>query len=314
MGYGGKRRELLVAVTQEILVSHAPETEWVWFKEGEMLRVNDWWFYNLGRNVHALVEIKEGATVGDVFWRLYGADNWLAAFLDGNEIFPFKVSLQAARALRSHVQTFLGPNPEWGRAINAYEASEFERLTSQFETIASAEVSQFSTYSVVKKLAYDTRTLLEEGESILPTDIRLKLPPESIEDIREAAKCMAFEVNTASGFHTIRATEAVIRMYYQEVVGSAPKIKDRNWGAYIKVLRAKGADPRVIGFLDHIRESYRNPISHPDQRLDAQEAQVLLGVCVSAIIQMVLAVDALRALAIAQLPVEIPPALLPVVP
>jgi hypothetical protein len=183
-------------------------------------------------------------------------------------------------------------------------------LTTQFETIASAEVSQFSTYSVVKKLAYDTRTLLEDGQSLLPEDIRLKIPTESIEDLREAAKCMAFEVNTASGFHTIRATEAVIRLYYQEVVGPLPRIKDRNWGAYIRVLKAKGADPRVTGFLDHIRESYRNPISHPDQRLDAQQAQVLLGVCLSAIIQIIIAIDGLKALAVVTaptVPLAVPP-------
>lgn len=264
-----------------------------------MQRVNDWWFYQLGWRIHCLLEINEGMTLANSFWKLAPATQWLNAFLKRDEIFPFKVSLQIAGDLKAHIESMLGDKPDWDRALTNSEVSDLGQLINSFETIASAEVSQFNTYSVVKKLAYDTRTLLEEGESLIPEDVRAKIPDECITDLREAAKCMAFEVSTASGFHTIRATESVIRLYYKEVVGSLPKLKDRNWGTYIRILKAKGADPRVTGFLDHIRESYRNPISHPEQRLDPQEAQVLLGVCVSAIIQIVGAIDALRGVAVA---------------
>jgi hypothetical protein len=234
----------------------------------------------------------------DIYFLLHNAVRWLDAFTDKSDVFRFTVSIEAAERLREFIykEFTQTPAPDFNRKLTVYEAGRFEELTRDFETVAAAEVGTFNTYYVVKKLAYDTNTLTNEGDALLPEEIRTKVPRETLEDLREAAKCMAFEVNTAAGFHTIRATEAVIRSYYSEVVGATPRAKDRNWGAYIRVLRGKGADPRVTGYLDHIREAYRNPIAHPEQRLTPNEAQVLLGVCVSAIVQIVGAIDALHAM------------------
>ena len=270
-----------------------------------MRRVNDFWFYHLGYVIHALADVKPGTLLGDISGKLLHAKGWLDTFMDGDEVFPFTVSLESAQELRDFLDTLVptpqaGQQTDYSRAMLKRETARLAKLTKDFETVVAAEVGTFSTYSVVQKLAYSTRVLIEHGECVLPEEVRSKVPPETIKDLREATKCMAFEVNTASGFHTIRATETVIRSYYLAVVGTGPTAKDRNWGAYIRVLKAKGADPRVTGFLDHIRESYRNPVTHPEQKLDADEAQVLLGVCISAIVQMVTAIDALHALAVVQ--------------
>jgi hypothetical protein len=56
--------------------------------------------------------------------------------------------------------------------------------------------------------------------------------------------------------------------------------------------RCSTADSRILSFIDHIREAYRNPITHPEQRLSKDDAQILLGICTSAIVQMVNAIDA----------------------
>jgi len=79
----------------------------------------------------------------------------------------------------------------------------------------------------------------------------------------------------------------MIRKYYSHAVGTLPKVKMRNWGAYIKNLQKAGADTRVVGFLDHIKENYRNPVLHPEESLSPEDTQVLLGVCISAIVMMV---------------------------
>jgi hypothetical protein len=235
--------------------------------------------------------------LGDISASLKRARTSLDSFLDGSEIFPFSVSLESARRLRDKIETLMTDGTDDSeRLVTASEASRLSKLTKEFETVASAEVSSFNTYQIMRKLAYDTRTLIEEGEALLPKKVQDEIPAEAVVDLKEAAKCMAFEVNTACAFHTIRATEAVLRVYYRTVVGTTPKVKDRNWGTYIRLLKAKGADPRITGFLDHIREAYRNPITHPEQVVDASEAQVLLGVCVSAIIQMVRAIRSSSAL------------------
>ena len=55
-------------------------------------------------------------------------------------------------------------------------------------------------------------SLINNGSSVYG-DLREHLPQEAIEDTNQAARCLAFTLPTASGFHTARATEAVARKY-----------------------------------------------------------------------------------------------------
>ena len=172
------------------------------------------------------------------------------------------------------------------KTLERYEIERAKDALREFETVFSAELRSLDTYYCSQKLGYDTSVLIEEAEKLIPESIRSSMPENAINDIRQAGKCIAFDIPTAAGFHTIRATEAVIRAYYAVVVGTMPKLKMRNWGAYIKILNESGADKRVTGFLDHIREFHRNPVLHPEETLSTEEAHVLLGVAVSSIVQM----------------------------
>jgi len=157
-----------------------------------------------------------------------------------------------------------------------------------FETVLAAELGTLDAYFVSQKLAYETRVLIEQADKLIPESLRSELPQETTNDLRQAGRCIAFDIPTAAGFHIIRAVESVIRKYYNAVVGNVPKPKMRNWGAYIKNLAAAGADTRITGFLDHIRENHRNPILHPEETLSAEDSQVLLGTAISTIVQMML--------------------------
>jgi hypothetical protein len=55
------------------------------------------------------------------------------------------------------------------------------------------------------------------------------------------------------------------------------------------------SSPKVIGFLEHMKDNYRNPIAHPDQTLSADDAQILFGVCVGAISMMIAEIKSLTA-------------------
>jgi len=121
---------------------------------------------------------------------------------------------------------------------------------------------------------------------MLPESI-IKDFPEASSDFDEAGRCWLFDTYTAAGFHLMRATESVIREYYKVITGVDLPKKYRNWGAYIKNLKkCPNASLNVIGFLDHMRENYRNPIAHPEHNLSADDAQILFGVCVGAIQMM----------------------------
>ena len=60
----------------------------------------------------------------------------------------------------------------------------------------------------------------------------------------------------------------------------------RNWGAYIKALETAKAEKKITVFLDHIREECRNPISHPNEMLELDEAFALFGPAISVVGQM----------------------------
>ena len=97
---------------------------------------------------------------------------------------------------------------------------------------------------------------------------------------------MAFDLPSATGFHIIRAVEAVIRKYYSVIVKQPVKPKMRNWGTYIRVLSKSGGDPKILAILDQLREMHRNPIMHPQVVLTMTEAEGLFGIAQSAILSM----------------------------
>jgi hypothetical protein len=180
------------------------------------------------------------------------------------------------------------------RDITPFEAYNVTSSLTTFETILQAQLQSLSTYFVSRQLAYETSLLIEEGDKLLPDSAR-EDAKDAIPDLQQAGKCLAFDIPTAAGFHIIRATESVIRKYYAAVIGRPPKPKMRNWGTYIKNLQTANADTRVTGFLVHIKDTYRNPVLHPEETLSQEDAQVLLGACVSAIVLMVGAIKSKQA-------------------
>jgi hypothetical protein len=178
-------------------------------------------------------------------------------------------------------QNLPAPEPvlDWSERYNIKTAA------GKFETILSAELSNSDTYWLSPKGTHKTSMLLQYAHMELPAWVITEIP-EVKSDFDEAGKCLLFDTHTAAGFHLLRATETVIRKYYEIVTGVEPKEKFRNWGAYIKRLKECKADAKITGHLDHMRENYRNPILHPEVSLTTDEAQILFGVCVSAIFQM----------------------------
>jgi hypothetical protein len=137
--------------------------------------------------------------------------------------------------------------------------------------------------------------LMRSAHSLLPDSIAKEYPAAAT-DFDEAGRCWLFDTYTAAGFHLMRATESVIREYYAVLTGKQLKKKFRNWGAYLDTFKkCSNANSKVIGFLEHVKDNYRNPIAHPEHNLSPDDAQVLFGVCVSAISMMVVEIRLLTA-------------------
>jgi hypothetical protein len=258
-----------------------------------MQRVNQYGFYNLGSTLARIKTVKAGDKDGDTFFHLAFCGYLLDSLIKRNEPIPLGVSRAACRDLVNSLrEAWQQIQPEKGDgAITAAQISGLNYALDRFETILSAELQAVDVYFVSPKGIYSTPDLIERAENVLPEEIRKFVPEVVLRDLKEAGRCLAFDVPTAAGFHILRAIEAVIRQYYEILVGEKPKPKMRNWGAYIKILKTKNADEKVTASLNQIRELHRNPVLHPDETLTGDEATTLFGIAQSAILAMVSAMQ-----------------------
>lgn len=270
-----------------------------------MQRVNEFSFYELAELIHPLVSIQGPVKLSMVWLDWWNARNAI------NSIFslrPLSVSVQAAANLLEAITAVVPEKWEDLRsvmpadnatedAVPVWRINAIEQAARNFETILAAECQVLDTYFVSKKGAYSTADLVEHAHFQIPANVRGSLPQQTKADLDQAGKCIAFDLPTAAAFHLLRGTEAVLREYYDRVVPGTKKAptKMRNWGVYIKLLKDHNAENKITSLLDHLRDAYRNPVLHPEENYTDERAQVLFGVCVSAIVMMseeIVALDA----------------------
>jgi len=201
----------------------------------------------------------------------HGAGSLYAPYLRSSTPFA-SVLLESIRSLIDI------DNLNLSKDIPIFGCSNVKYQFDQYKIALLAELGSLNAYFVTKKGSHDTYTLLSSGEELFPNDLGTKVP-EAVFDIKEAAKCLAFELPTACGFHTFRALESVVRKYYSHVTGGAATPKVRNLGVYINAIRQSGkGDARVLAALKQITDLHRNPLIHPEAVLGNEEAITILGI------------------------------------
>ena len=135
-------------------------------------------------------------------------------------------------------------------------------------------------------------TLDQQARLHFPADVAGVIPEKTKVDWRDAGRCLAFTLHTASGFHAARAVEGMLEVYYQLFAGK-PDATLRSWHDYIKALEAvaeKQVAPmpsaKTLSELDQMRTYDRNPIMHPRVVLSESDARVLFGSSEALIIGM----------------------------
>lgn len=260
-----------------------------------MQRINTFALYTLGKKIGPIEALsEEGATYGALRWPLFFARMEVRTLLE-NGVLPLRTTRQAATRLLEAIDQIVPSDiqealkTEEAAEINWWLVRQVKDAAAKFETVFAEELAILDTYSVSQKGAYSTAELISNAEVMFSKAVREKLPAQAVEDIHEAGKCLAFETATAAAFHIVRAIESVILAYYEKVLERKPPNRMRNWGVYIKTLEESGkADQKILDFLKHIKDNYRNPVSHPNAAFSVEEAVVLLGVAVGAITQMAL--------------------------
>ncbi len=168
------------------------------------------------------------------------------------------------------------------------EAKQISKLVTDLRNTFEAETQGIFAYVTTDK-RYDVKKLSENISSLLAPSTFNSLPEISQYDFAEAGKCIVYERPTAASFHILRATEAVLKLYYKNFFRVS--IINKTWGQLTNDLTNKnhGKIPNkiIVNHLDNIRSSFRNPTQHPEKIYDINECQDLLGVCIDVVNRMI---------------------------
>jgi len=258
-----------------------------------MKRINQYQYYHLSASLKPLASYAEGQKLQVIAWPLQLVKVWLRWLLGGNLGHELVVSRESASKLLDAVATILPDAPSGlavpevpeDRVLTWSAAYSLRNTLQEFETIFSAEVATLASYIVSKKGIYDTADLIERAENAIDETARDEIGSAAKSDFQQAGKCLAFELPTASGYHTMRATEAVVRNYWALVRKSNPASISRppDMAVCINELRAQGEDPKLMDALDHIKDLHRNTLMHPEAFLNMKDALRLFDIAKSAI-------------------------------
>jgi hypothetical protein len=284
-----------------------------------MQRVNEFSFYELASKIHPLTEV-EDIDLRNVWFEWWHARAALDAIFTQR---PLNVCTTAGAKLWREITNYIpekwedaislalpptaNATPDSSKELADWQTSGIREAAKEFETILAAECQVLDTYYISKKGVYSTADLVDHAHYHIPPTTRQEIPEQTKNDFDQAGKCIAFDLPTAGAFHLLRGTEAVLREYYDLGVPGPKKAppKMRNWGVYIKLLSEHKAEPKVTSLLTHIKDAYRNPVLHPEENYTDERAQVLFGVCISAIVMMMEQILVLRA-TIVSVPAPVP--------
>ncbi len=171
--------------------------------------------------------------------------------------------------------------PETVSESDAYWLREHIR---EFETILQDELSKLPIFCCDDENVgnFAITKLLKGASNGYPDKTRKHLTSLCLGEIDEAGKCLVYERSTAAGFHMLRSVELTIRQYLSLAPGfTMPPLNRQNWGEYLKLLKDNGASRDVTDHLHNIKDNYRNPLMHPEDSLEIDEAVSLFGLAQS---------------------------------
>ena len=246
-------------------------------------------FYSMGEYLHPVAELRAGEAYNGNPVAIDAIGNAQAmTVVVGLDEFCKKYmpsAISRAGDLGSYLDvTFLRQNNPWPAKITAEQVQRIKELVHAFETSFQDELGKVPMFccedDTIGNLSVDK--LLKGASNGYPAKTKAHLSPKCLTEIDEAGRCLVYDRSTAAGFHLLRSVELTVRQYLQAVSGFVmPPLNRQNWGEYLKLLKDNGAGKEVTDHLYNIKDNYRNPLMHPEDTLEIDEAVSLFGVAQS---------------------------------
>ena len=241
-------------------------------------------FFQLGAALRQISEMSTGMAMGDILQTVLLPEQWLRAFLEETKEMEIAESRESANKLLGSLSnvcdiTALHKGLDFSRTLSNQELSEIWHWHAEFKAAFDREYRYLDVFTVTPIALYDTRRLLLHPELKFTDRVRAVLPTHFIADLKEATRCLLFDIPTACAFHICRATESLILEYYESLSGHKWVGARRDWNEYIQQLTKEGAPEHITTRLHEIRKFDRNAYVHPDKDVTIEEAPVLFELC-----------------------------------
>lgn len=171
--------------------------------------------------------------------------------------------------------------------------TEIITIIKKADPTLDAELNIKMGYLINEK-RISTDKLIEEISSIFSKDTFLHLPDIARFDFAESGKCIAYERNTASAFHSLRGTEDTLKFYYTSLTGKTATETQTWWNFHNEIekeITNNNITPHppkeLMQNLDSLRIFYRNKTQHPQLIYTSDEAQDLLFNCIKSVNEMI---------------------------
>jgi hypothetical protein len=202
-----------------------------------MLQVNPYYFYDFGRSMQSVVEWAHSTRQVDsrAVKSLTGAVDFLNNLLDPNAELQLPQSSDPATALRDLLN-----RPLKTMTVEASTKSEIIRTVLKFQHVYDAELGTRDFLIVEEIGIYSVSALLNRAHRHLDVEVIVtlnRLAPSAPNDFAFAGRALALDLNTASGFHSLRSVEAVARSYHMAVKELSAVVENHALSAVINELR-----------------------------------------------------------------------------
>src|SRR5260370_22246391 len=246
-------------------------------------------FYKLGvlQKLRELeVEEDEELSEFDPTWSMFFTTYMvIGEFIENPENAVLPGALEAAKDLRAESGKLVR-KIRHDKKLGIGDLSLVEGKLLKFENLLEYDLKRFPTFSVERTGIFDSDDLVLNAEKHL-SEAALKISDSKvIQDLQAAGRCLAFDLFTACGFHSVRALEAVARTYYKQISGKDAQHTGMPLDGIANALRdiadaihSKQPTPRpkddplrlVISNLDRMNNIYRKPIAHPEMVLKTRD-------------------------------------------
>lgn len=249
-------------------------------------RINAQFFYTLSSSLRPLNTLAVGEPILNHYGVLWEAERELLGYLM-NDVAPPAACAGSGWNLRGSLRSLLDDFVRDAPLAHS-EVSNIKSLLVKFENNLEAEYSQKDLFVVSPKGIYSTSDLIDSAEQMFSREFQDRMP-QAIRDLKEAGRCIAFEVPTAAAFHIFRAVEAVAKDYVLVMRGFAPTDKEKRGGLgrFVVILNENGADERVTSAISQLAKLHRNPTMHPQMFIENTEILATLGMAQSVIQGMI---------------------------